>query len=117
MALVGGMVLYSVESPPVVIAAVFVSSFGTFAFVPAGGTHRAELFPTTLRSSANTASANFALAGSAIGLILGIFTIDPFGLAGTMTILGVGIAVAALLTLRLPETRGQDLTALTVDLA
>jgi predicted MFS family arabinose efflux permease len=88
-----------------------VSSFGTFAFVPAGGAHRAELFPTGLRASANTAVTNFGLAGSAAGLILGIFTIDQFGLSQTITVLGVGMAGAAILTLLLPETRGQDLTA------
>jgi predicted MFS family arabinose efflux permease len=69
------------------------------------------LFPTGLRASANTAAANFALAGSAAGLILGVFTIDRFGLSETVTVLGVGMAVAAVLTLLLPETRGQDLTA------
>jgi predicted MFS family arabinose efflux permease len=88
-----------------------VSSFGTFAFVPAGGAHRAELFPTGLRASANTAVTNFGLAGSAVGLILGRFTIDRFGLSETITVLGIGMAAAALLTLLLPETRGQDLSA------
>ncbi|HEX9865181.1 MAG TPA: hypothetical protein VGC03_09465, partial [Acidimicrobiia bacterium] len=95
--------------------AVMVSSFGTFAFVPAGGSHRAELFPTGLRASANTAATNFALVGSATGLILGIFTIDRFGLSETVTALGVGMAAAAFLTLLLPETRGQDLTAASTD--
>lgn len=111
LALSGGLVIYWSESIPLLIAAVMVSSFGTFAFVPAGGSHRAELFPTGLRASANTAATNFALAGSATGLILGIFTIDRFGLSQTVTMLGVGMAIAAFLTLLLPETRGQDLTA------
>ena len=114
--LVGGVVVYSVETLGVLVPAVIVSSFGTFAFVPAGGSHRAELFPTHLRSSAGTAGANFALAGSAAGLIAGIFTIDSLGLTTTVMLLGVGMALAALLTLRLPETRGQDLTAITTDL-
>jgi MFS family permease len=111
LALGGGLVIYWTESVPLLVVGVMVSSFGTFAFVPAGGSHRAELFPTGLRASANTAATNFGLAGSAGGLILGIFTIDRFGLSQTVTLLGVGMAVAAFLTLLLPETRGQDLTA------
>lgn len=111
LALGGAVVLYWSFSIPVIIVAIMVSSFGTFAFVPAGGTHRAELFPTSLRASATTASANFGLAGSAAGLILGIFTIDRFGISRTVTGLGLGVLIAAVLTLTLPETRGQDLTA------
>lgn len=112
LALVGGVVLYSTASPPLIVVAVMVSAFGTFAFVPAAGSHRAELFPTTLRASANTAAANLALAGSAFGLIIGTYTIDKFGLAETVYLLGVGVALAAALTLLLPETRGQDLRAM-----
>jgi len=113
LALGGGLLLYWTVSLPLVVLAVMVSSFGTFAFVPAGGSHRAELFPTGLRASATTASSNFGLAGSALGLILGVFTIDRFGVSETVTALGVGMAAAALLTLLLPETKGQDLTATT----
>ncbi len=111
LALGGGLVIYWSDSVPLIVVAVMVSSFGTFAFVPAGGAHRTELFPTRLRASANTAVTNFGLAGSAAGLILGRFTIDQVGLSETITLLGVGMAAAALLTLLLPETRGQDLSA------
>lgn len=113
--IVGGVALYSVESIPIVVVAAMISGFGTFAFVPAGGAHRAELFPTQLRSSANTAATNSAIAGSAMGLITGVWTIDTFGLSNTVYILAVGVAVAAVLTATLPETRGQDLTAVTAD--
>jgi MFS family permease len=112
LALAGGLVIYWSESIPVIAAAVMVSSFGTFAFVPAGGSHRTELFPTGLRASANTAATNLALVGSAVGLITGIYTIDRFGLSTTVSMLGVGMAIAAALTLILPETRGQDLRAI-----
>ena len=115
LALVGGITLYSVTSVPLILLAVMVSAFGTFAFVPAAGSHRAELFPTTLRASANTAASNLALAGSAFGLIIGIYTINTFGLTNTIVILGLGVLVAAGLTLLLPETRGQDLTAISVE--
>ena len=82
---------------------------------PCPGSHRAELFPTTLRSSANTAASNIALAGSAFGLIIGIYTIDSFGLTNTMLTLGIGVLVAAGVTLLLPEMRGQDLRAISAD--
>ncbi|HSJ83924.1 MAG TPA: MFS transporter [Acidimicrobiia bacterium] len=112
LALAGGLVIYWSESIPVIATAVMVSSFGTFAFVPAGGSHRTELFPTGLRASANTAATNLALVGSAVGLITGVYTIDRFGLSTTVSMLGVGMAIAAALTLILPETRGQDLRAI-----
>ncbi len=115
MALVGGITLYSVTSVPLILLAVMISAFGTFAFVPAAGSHRAELFPTTLRSSANTAAASLALLGSALGLIVSRYTIDAFGLSSTIMILGIGVVIAAGLTLLLPETRGQDLTAISAD--
>jgi MFS family permease len=115
MSLVGGVSLYSSTTLAVILPAVFLSAFGTFAFVPSGGSHRAELFPTRLRASANTASSNAGLAGSALGLMAGIFTIDLFGLTTTIYILGVGTLVAAVLTMLLPETRGQDLRAIAAD--
>lgn len=115
LATAGGITLFVVTSVPLIVIAAMVSAFGTFAYVPAAGSHRAELFPTSLRSSANTAASNLALAGSAFGLIIGIYTIDNFGLTNTMIILGAGIATAAFMTLLLPETRGQDLTAISAD--
>ena len=111
LAVGGGLVIYWSNSIPWIVVAVMVSSFGTFALVPAAGSHRAELFPTGLRASANTAATNFGLVGSGLGLILGVFTIDRFGLSQTVTILGLGMGIAALLTLLLPETKGQDLSA------
>ncbi len=115
MALIGGITVYSSTTIAVIVPAVMVSAFGTFAFVPAGGSHRAELFPTTLRSSANTAVSNAGLAGSALGLMAGILTIDALGLSNTVYLLGVGTLAAAILTLTLPETKGQDLTAVSAD--
>ncbi|MET0567411.1 MAG: MFS transporter [Acidimicrobiia bacterium] len=111
LAVGGGLVIYWSNSIPLIVVGVMVSSFGTFAFVPAGGSHRTELFPTGLRASANTAATNLGLVGSGLGLILGIFTIDRFGLSQTVSILGIGMVIAAFLTLLLPETRGQDLRA------
>jgi MFS family permease len=111
LTIVGGVTLYTTTSIPIVLVAALVSAFGTFAFVPAGGSHRAELFPTRLRSSANTAATNAATAGSASGLIVGVWTIDALGLSETIYLLAIAVGMAALLTLTLPETRGQDLAA------
>lgn len=115
LTIVGGLTLYTATSIPVIVAAAMVSTFGTFAFVPAGGSHRAELFPTRLRSSANTAASNAGLMGSALALITGIYTIDTFGLTETMYLLAVGVLVACALTATLDETKGQDLTAVVAD--
>lgn len=114
LTIVGGITMYSVTSIPLIIAAAMISAFGTFAFVPSGGSHRAELFPTHLRSSANTAATNSAVAGSAMGLISGVWTIDALGLSNTIYLLAIGVAIAAGLTATLAETRGQDLTAVKV---
>lgn len=115
LALAGGILLYSTAAVPLIVVGAMVSAFGTFAFVPAGGSHRAELFPTSLRSSANTAASHAALVGSALGLISGVYTIGTFGLTNTIYVLGVGVAIAAALTALLPETRGQDLTAFSAE--
>lgn len=115
LTIVGGVTLYSSTTTWLVTVAAMVSAFGTFAFVPAGGSHRAELFPTPLRSSANTAATNVALAGSAVGLISGIWTIDALGLSNTIYLLAIGTMMAALLTTTLDETRGQDLSAVTAE--
>lgn len=111
LALAGGIALYSVEDPWWVAVAAAVSAFGSFAYVPAGGAHRAELFPTALRGGAGTAAGYLATVGSALGLLTGAATIDRLGLRPTMILLGSGMAVAALLTSRLPETLGSDLAA------
>ena len=116
LTVVGGITLYSVESIPLIVAAATVSAFGTFAFVPAGGSHRAELFPTHLRSIAGTAATNSAVAGSAAGLISGVWTIDAIGLSNSIYLLSIGVVIAAVLTATLAETRGQDLTAVKADL-
>ncbi len=115
LTVVGGITLYTVTSIPLIVVAATISAFGTFCFVPAGGTHRAELFPTHLRSSANTAATNSAVAGSAAGLVSGVWTIDTIGLSNTIYLLAIGVVIAAILTYTLDETKGQDLTAVRAD--
>lgn len=113
LTVVGGVLLYSSTNVTVIVVAALVSAFGTFAFVPSGASHRTELFPTELRSSANTAAINAAGIGASAGLISGVWTIDNLGLSQTIYVLAIGVVLAAILTATLPETRGQDLTAVT----
>ncbi len=110
-ALMGGIALFRVSQPVLVATAAAVSAFGSFAFIPAGGAHRAELFPTSVRAAAGTGAGYLATVGSALGLLLGTVTIDRVGLANTMSILGIGVLTAIVLTSLLPETLGRDLDA------
>ncbi|MDH3251026.1 MAG: MFS transporter, partial [Acidimicrobiia bacterium] len=109
LVLAGGIMLYYVEFLPLIVIAIVASTFGSFAFVPASASHRAELFPTEFRTSGGTAGAYLAMVGSAGGLGFGAFTIDRIGLSATVLILGLGVVAAIGLTLLLPETMGQEL--------
>jgi MFS family permease len=109
MILGGGVTLYHVQHQPLLLAAIVVSSFGSFAYVPAAASHRAELFPTRIRATMNSSMAWLGTLGSSAGLLAARFTIESWGLPGTMNVLGVGVVLAALLTLVLPETRGRHL--------
>lgn len=109
LALVGGIAVFRVSQPGWLVGALAVASFGTFAYLPAAGSHRTELFPTELRATAATAGSVMAMAGSAAGLGLAGLTIDRIGLAASMALLAVFMLMAMALTLLLPETRGQSL--------
>lgn len=109
LALAGGLGLYAVTDLWMLWLAAFASSFGAFAYIPSGGAHRSELFPTSLRGYANTAANYFATVGSALGLLFGSVTIDRLGLFDTLALLGVGLLVATVLTALLPETLGTSL--------
>ncbi|NND04072.1 MAG: hypothetical protein HKN91_14925, partial [Acidimicrobiia bacterium] len=52
---------------------------------------------------------NAAIAGSIVGFTTGAFVVDRIGLSKTISLLAIGLIVAALLVARLPETRGMDL--------
>lgn len=112
---VGGTGLYWLSDPVLLTLSVLVGTFGSFAFVPAAGAHRAELFPTAFRVTAGTAATNLGMLGSAAGLLVGRLTIDPFGLPRTVAGLAAGAVIAAALTLLLPETRGQALEVVRPD--
>ncbi len=109
LAAVGGVGLYTLEHPLLLVLAVVVSTFGSFAAIPAVGAHRNELFPTGLRATAVMWLNNLGVLGSAAGLASGRWSIDRLGLSSTVTFLAAAMALAALLTMLLPETRGQRL--------
>lgn len=109
LVLVGGLGLYWFERLPLLAVSIAVGTFGSFAFVPSAASHRTELFPTAFRTTANAAGAYFGMVGSAVGLLIGRFTIDAFGLSQTVTMLGLGVISGIGLTMLLPETRGQAL--------
>ncbi|MGZ8785435.1 MAG: MFS transporter [Acidimicrobiia bacterium] len=109
MSLAGGLGLYWFDSLPLIVAAVAVSSLGSFVAVPALGAQRNELFPTSIRATAVVWLNTVGVFGSITGLAIGRFAIDEIGLSMTVTYLGIGMALATLLILLLPETRGQVL--------
>ena len=115
LAAAGGLGLYWLEDPWAIAGAVFVSTFGAFAAIPSVGAQRNELFPTGQRATAVTWLNNFGVLGSVAGLTLGSVTIDTIGLSETVSILAIGMVLAALLILLLPETRGQPLGALVTE--
>jgi predicted MFS family arabinose efflux permease len=102
----GGIAVYNSRSASLMLPALIVSAFGSFAYVPAASIHRAELFRPEQRATASSALTWVGTLGSAAGLLTGGLIIDELGLSATMTALGSGVLVAALLTLGLPETRG-----------
>ncbi|MDH3396461.1 MAG: hypothetical protein OEM81_01375, partial [Acidimicrobiia bacterium] len=101
--------LYWLDSLPLIIAAVAISSLGSFAAVPALGAHRNELFPTSMRATAVVWLNTIGVFGSITGLTIGRFAIDEIGLTMTITYLGAGMLLSTLLILLLPETRGRVL--------
>ena len=107
--LAGGLGVYHFAETWMLVGAIVVSSFGSFAYVPAASTHRAELFPTGSRATAAASLHWIGTVGSAIGLGLGRFLIDGLGLTRTLDLLGVGVVVAVVLTLFLPETKNTRL--------
>ena len=106
---VGGLGIYHFDATWMLVASIVVSSFGSFAYIPAASTHRAELFPTESRATAAASLHWIGTIGSALGLGLGRLLIDGVGLTRTLDFLGIGVIIAVILTMFLPETKGKKL--------
>lgn len=93
-----------------VIGGYLLAIFAASAFTPASGVMSAELFPTSLRSTA----AGWLTAGGVLGAVAGLFlfglladTLGSFGVAAIL--LAVPVILLTLLYLLLPETAGLEL--------
>ena len=88
-----------------------VSNIVTAAEIPALGVYGPELFPTSLRGTANGMTFLVALAGSVTGLLAVGGLSDQFGSIGpAMAVVGVGpLLLALLVALRFPETARREL--------
>ncbi len=107
--LVGGIGFYTIDSGWFLAASIFLATFGATMLTPSFAAQRAELFPTRIRATAGGWITNIAIVGSIVGFVFGAFMIDRYGLAITVSLLGLGIIASILMMLRLPETRGMDL--------
>jgi MFS family permease len=106
----GGVAFYFVESGPLLAGALFLSMLGAFGIGPAFGSHRSELFPTRVRSTAAAWIVNASVIGGLAGFAAGRFVVDAWGVPMTIGVLGAVLLVASLLILLLPETKGLHLT-------
>ena len=106
----GGVAFYFLEGGVLLGVAIFVSTLGAFGFTPAFGSHRAELFPTDIRSTASAWIINASIAGGLAGFAAGRFVVDAWGVPVTIATLGGALLASSLLIRLLPETRGARLT-------
>ncbi|MCJ7726925.1 MAG: MFS transporter, partial [Acidimicrobiia bacterium] len=106
----GGLVFYFSTTPWVMAFGIFVSMVGSFAFGPAFGAHRSELFPTRIRATAGAWMVNASILGGLLGFAAGRFVVDAWGISRTIAFLGAILLAATSLLLLVPETRGTDLT-------
>jgi MFS family permease len=106
----GGVVFYFTTTGWLMAAGIFVSMVGSFAFGPAFGAHRAELFPTRIRATAGAWMVNASILGGLTGLAAGRFVVNAWGISTTVAALGGVLLVATSLVLLVPETKGADLT-------
>lgn len=107
----GGIAFYFLEAGWLMGLGIFVSTVGAFAFGPAFGSHRSELFPTEIRSTATAWIVNASIFGGLVGFAAGRFVVDAWGVPTTIAVLGGVLIVASSLIRLLPETKGLHLTA------
>lgn len=110
MGLGGGIGFYVFDGAVMLAISLFFGTFGATALTPAFSAQRSELFPTRLRASAGAWVTNAGIVGSIFGFVVGGLAIDLIGLSATIGALGLGLVLAAILALQLPETKGRDLT-------
>ncbi len=106
----GGIAFYFLEAGWLMGLGIFVSTVGAFAFGPAFGSHRSELFPTEIRSTATAWIVNASIFGGLVGFAAGRFVVDAWGVPTTIASLGGVLIVASSLIRLLPETKGLHLT-------
>ena len=107
--LLGGLGFYWFDQTILVIPSVALSSFGSFAAIPAIGAQRNELFPTAIRANALQWLNSVGVGGSIAGLAIGTITIDQYGLPMTVLMLGAGVVVAVGIMAAVPETLGSQI--------
>lgn len=106
---VGGAGFYFTEQPVLMGIAIFFAMVGSFAFTPAFGSHRAELFPTRVRATAGAWLSNAAIVGGLGGYVAGRWVVDAWGIPRTIALLGGILLASALLVTLVPETKGREL--------
>ena len=107
----GGVAFYFLEAGWLMGLGIFVSTVGAFAFGPAFGSHRSELFPTEIRSTAAAWIVNASIFGGLVGFAAGRFAVDAWGVPTTIATLGGVLMLASSLIRLLPETKGLRLTS------
>mgnify|MGYP001819651152 CR=1 FL=1 len=106
----GGLLFYFTTTGWLMALGIFISMLGSFAFGPAFGAHRTELFPTRIRATAGAWMVNASILGGLFGFAAGRFVVDAWGISATVAALGGVLLVATSLVLLVPETKGTDLT-------
>ena len=111
----GGIGFYWTSSEDLLIVAATLSAFGSSAAMPVSAAQRTELFPTGIRATATQWLHTVAVLGSILGLTIAGATIEIWSLPVTVTLLGVGVLVAMLAQLVIPETLGDEMGHMTAN--
>jgi MFS family permease len=103
------MLTYS-GSPAAVAAGYLLAILAASAYAPAAGALAAELFPTSVRSTAAGWLAAAGVLGAVAGLVaFGLLADALASFAAAAVLVSIPVVLASLLFLRLPETRGMEL--------
>jgi predicted MFS family arabinose efflux permease len=109
--LIGGIGVFHLTAPLPLFIALVISAFGSFAYVPASSSRRAELFERDQRATAAASLTWAGTIGSTLGLVTGGLLIRRLGLTGTIDLLAIGVVLAIGTEIFLPETKGRTLQA------